>query len=185
MGLPDSAVRESRDRVRAAIRNAGYEFPIDRITVNLAPADLRKEGAAFDLPTALGILCATGLVKPERLAPALVVGELSLDGRVRPIRGVLPVALHCRRHGFGPLVVPAENAAEASVVERLDVIPVGTIPEAVEYLNGERAVEPIRTDAARWLANRTADAATSPTSGATRTPSARWRSPPPEVTTSS
>ena len=159
VGLPDSAVRESRDRVRAAIRNGGFEFPLERITVNLAPADLRKEGAAFDLPMALGILSATGLVKRERLEPALVLGELSLDGRVRPVRGVLPVALHCRQHGFGPLVVPAENATEASVVERLDVIPVGTMLEAVEYLNGVRAVEPIRADVTRWLTNRPADVA--------------------------
>src|SRR5262252_7045011 len=113
VGLPDSTVRESRDRVRAAIRNAGFEFPIERITVNLAPADLRKEGAAFDLPMALGILAATDLVKRERLERALVMGELSLDGRIRPVRGVLPVALHCRRTGHTPLVVPADNAEEA------------------------------------------------------------------------
>ena len=146
VGLPGSTVRESRDRIRAAIRNAGFEFPIERITVNLAPADLRKESAAFDLPMALGILCATGILKPDRLDRALVVGELSLDGRVRPVRGVLPVALHCRRHGYGPLVVPAANAAEASVVEAVDVIPVSTIHETVEYLNGERPVERVRTE---------------------------------------
>src|SRR5262249_61901040 len=103
---------------------------------------------------ALGMLRGTVLVKRERLAPARIVGELSLDGRVRPVRGVLPVALHCRQQGFGPLVVPAENAAEASVVERLDVIPVATMLEAVEYLNGVRAVEPIRTDVTGWLENR-------------------------------
>jgi magnesium chelatase family protein len=152
VGLPDSTVRESRDRIRAAVRNAGFEFPVDRITVNLAPADLRKEGAAFDLPMALGILCATGLVKPERLEGALVVGELSLDGRVRPVRGALPVALLCRRRGYAPLLVPAENAAEASVVDGVDVVPVGTIHHAVEYLNGEGALEPTRGDPARWLA---------------------------------
>ena len=100
VGLPDSTVRESRDRVRAAINNSGFQFPQERITVNLAPADLRKEGAAFDLPTAIGILAATGLVKPDRLDRALVLGELSLDGRVCPVRGVLPVALSCRRGGF-------------------------------------------------------------------------------------
>ena len=157
VGLPDSAVRESRDRVRAAIRNAGFEFTSDRITVNLAPADLRKEGAAFDLPMALGILCATGLVKPGRLEHGLVVGELSLDGRVRPVRGVLPIALHCRRHGYAPLVVPVDNAAEASAVERVDVLPVGTIADAVEYLNGERAVETARPDAVRWVGGQAAD----------------------------
>jgi magnesium chelatase family protein len=143
VGLPDSAVRESRDRVRAAIRNSRLEFPVDRITVNLAPADLRKEGAAFDLPTAIGILCATGLVKTGRLERALVLGELSLDASVRPVRGVLPVALHARREGFTPLLVPAANAAEAGVVAGIDVIPIATLHEAVEYLNGEREIAPI------------------------------------------
>src|SRR6266852_4805391 len=152
VGLPDSAVRESRDRVRAAIKNAGFEFPVERITVNLAPADLRKEGVAFDLPMALGILCATGLVKPERLERALVLGELSLDGRVRPVRGVLPVALHCRRQQHVLLIVPADNAAEASVVEGIDVIPVKTIHETVEYLNAERIIEPARADPTGCLA---------------------------------
>ncbi len=158
VGLPDSTVRESRDRIRAAIRNAGLEFPIDRITVNLAPADLRKEGSAFDLPMALGILCATGLVKTDRLDRALVVGELSLDGQVQPVRGVLPIALHCRRLRHALLVVPADNAAEASVVNGIDVIPVKTIHEAVEYLNAERVIEPVRTDPAGWLAARPAEA---------------------------
>jgi magnesium chelatase family protein len=148
VGLPDSTVRESRDRIRAAIHNAGFEFPFERITVNLAPADLRKEGSAFDLPMALGILFAIGLLKPERLARALVLGELSLDGRVRPVRGVLPVALHCRAQRLSPLLVPPENAAEAAIVEDLEIIPVETIHDAVEYLNGERRLEPARTVAA-------------------------------------
>ena len=142
VGLPDSTVRESRDRVRAAIRNVGLEFPIERITVNLAPADLRKEGAAFDLPMAVGILSATGVVKPGRLDRALVMGELSLDGSVRPVRGVLPVALHARREGFAPLLVPAANAAEASVVGGVEVIAIATLHDAVEYLNGEREIAP-------------------------------------------
>ena len=148
VGLPDSTVRESRDRVRAAIRNVGLEFPVERITVNLAPADLRKEGAAFDLPVALGILCATGLVKRERLDRCLVMGELSLDGSVRAVRGVLPVALHARRQGFGPLLVPADNAAEASVVAGIEAIAVGTLHDAVEYLNGEREIAPTGVDGA-------------------------------------
>jgi len=137
VGLPDSTVRESRDRIRAAIHNAGFEFPVDRITVNLAPADLRKEGAAFDLPMAVGILAATGLVKPGLLERAALLGELSLDGRVRPVRGVLPVALLCRQEGIPLLMVPAENAQEAAVVEGIDVIPVHTIHDTVEALNGE------------------------------------------------
>jgi len=146
VGLPDSTVRESRDRVRAAIRNAGFEFPIERITVNLAPADLRKEGAAFDLPTALGILRATEVVKPGRLERCLVMGELSLDGSVQPVRGVLPVALHARREGFGPLLVPAASAAEAGVVAGVEAIAIASLHDAVEYLNGEREIGPTRVE---------------------------------------
>ena len=146
VGLPDSAVRESRDRVRAAIRNAGFEFPTDRITVNLAPADLRKEGAAFDLPMAIGILSATGLVKPGRLERSLLMGELSLDASVRPVHGVLPVALHARREGFAPLLVPAGNATEASAIAGVEAIPIATLHDAVEYLNGERDIPPATFD---------------------------------------
>jgi len=151
VGLPDSTVRESRDRVRAAIRNAGFEFPVERITVNLAPADVKKEGAAFDLPMAIGILAATGLVKPERLDRALLVGELSLDGHVCAVRGVLPVALSCRRGRYGPLMVPADNAVEATVVTGLEVIPVRNLQEAVEFLNGEREPPATAIDPGRWL----------------------------------
>jgi magnesium chelatase family protein len=158
VGLPDSTVRESRDRVRAAIKNSGFEFPQERITVNLAPADLRKEGAAFDLPTAVGILTATGLVKPDRLDRALVLGELSLDGRVCPVRGVLPVALSCRRGGFTPLVVPADNAAEAAAVGGLRIIPVATLQETVDFLNGEREPPAPPANVGRWLTAPSADA---------------------------
>jgi magnesium chelatase family protein len=142
VGLPDSTVRESRDRIRAAIRNSGFEFPIDRVTVSLAPADLRKEGAAFDLPIALGILAATGVVKPGRLGRAVALGELALDGSVRPVRGVLAVALHCRAEGLGPLLVPAGSAAEAAAVGEVQAVPLGCLHDAVEYLNGERHISP-------------------------------------------
>jgi magnesium chelatase family protein len=157
VGLPDSAVRESRDRVRAAIRNAGLEFPVDRITVNLAPAELRKEGTAFDLPMALGILSATGLVKPARLEDTVVLGELSLDGHVRAARGVLPIALHCRRAGVARLLVPAANAAEAAVVCGLAVIPLHTLHDAVEYLNGERDILPEQPDSSAWASEDGSD----------------------------
>ena len=143
VGLPDSSVRESRDRVRAAIHNAGFEFPAERITVNLAPADLRKDGTAFDLPMAVGILAATGLVKPDLLERAALLGELSLDGRVRPVRGVLPVALLCRREGIPHLMVPGDNAREAAVVAGVDVIPVRSIHDTVEHLNGERPLRAV------------------------------------------
>jgi magnesium chelatase family protein len=159
VGLPDSTVRESRDRIRAAIRNAGFEFPIERITVNLAPADLRKEGAAFDLPMALGILAATGLIKPGRLEEVLVVGELGLDARVHPVRGVLPVALHCRRERLAALLVPAGNAAEAAVVGDIEVVPVATLQEAVDHLTGERPIPPIARDRAGLRASPAAETA--------------------------
>jgi magnesium chelatase family protein len=141
VGLPDSAVRESRDRVRAAIRNAGFDFPAERITVNLAPADLRKAGSAFDLPIALGILAATGVLKPAALAGTVVVGELSLDGRVQSVRGALPVALLCRRARLPTLLLPAANAAEAAVVDAVAAIPVRTVHEAVEHLSGEHPID--------------------------------------------
>jgi magnesium chelatase family protein len=144
VGLPDSTIRESRDRVRSAIRNAGYTFPMERITVSLAPADLRKEGAAFDLPIALGILAATGLVKGDRLSRFLLIGELSLDGEVQPVRGVLPIALACRREGLDGLLLPAANCREAAVVGNLAALPLRRLSEAVEWLAGERAIEPAR-----------------------------------------
>ncbi len=137
VGLPDSAVRESRERVRTAIRNAGFAFPSDRITVNLAPADLRKEGASFDLPIALGILSATGAVKDGRIGKFAVVGELALDGQIQPVRGTLAVGLACRRRGIGTLVVPVENAVEARAVEGLRVFAAPTLRQAVGLLNGE------------------------------------------------
>jgi magnesium chelatase family protein len=150
-------VRESRDRVRAAIRNSGFEFPIDRITVNLAPAEVRKVGTAFDLPMALGILSATGILKPGRAEDAAILGELSLDGRIQPVRGVLPVALHCRRRHVTRLLVPAGNAEEAAVVTGVTVIAVGTLHDALEYLNGERDIPAHRPGAGGWTADTNAD----------------------------
>ena len=137
VGLPDSAVRESRERVRSAIRNAGFAFPSDRITVNLAPADLRKEGASFDLPIALGILTATGAVSHGRIGPVAVIGELALDGQIRPVRGTLAIGLACRKGRIGALVVPVENAPEARAVAGLRVLAAGDLRRAVGLLNGE------------------------------------------------
>jgi magnesium chelatase family protein len=142
VGLPDSSVRESRDRIRAAIKNSGFEFPIERITVSLAPADVRKEGPAFDLPMALGILAAGGPLKPEWLTTLAVVGELSLDGAVCPVRGALPMALQCRREGIPRLLVPAANAAESAAIGGVTVIPLTTLRETIEYLRSERAIPP-------------------------------------------
>jgi magnesium chelatase family protein len=142
VGLPDSAVRESRERVRTAIRNAGFAFPNDRITVNLAPADLRKEGASFDLPIALGILSAIGLLKP-RVEPFAVVGELALDGQIQAVRGTLAVTLACRKRGIRTLLVPAGNRAEAGAVAGVRALGASTLGEAVALLNGEIAESPV------------------------------------------
>jgi magnesium chelatase family protein len=131
VGLPDTAVRESRERIRAAISNSGYFFPFQKVTINLAPADVKKEGASFDLPIALGILGASGdLGNIESLPDLMSVGELSLDGRVRPVRGVLSIAITARQNGIRSLLVPEENAKEAAVVQGIDVFPVRDLREA-------------------------------------------------------
>jgi magnesium chelatase family protein len=136
VGLPDASVRESRDRVRTAIRNSGFEFPGHRITVNLAPADIRKFGASYDLPIALGVLAAGGLIEPRMIEGVVLLGELSLDGTIQPIRGVLPVAVAARREGRAAILLPRANAPEAYVVDGLKVLPVDSLAEAVEALNG-------------------------------------------------
>jgi magnesium chelatase family protein len=135
VGLPDASVRESRDRVRAAIRNSGYDFPPHRITINLAPADVRKAGSSFDLPIALGILAAQGIVHAAGLPAFVVVGELSLDGTIHAARGVLPIAAAARQRNRAALLLPAANVREAVVVEGLRLLPVRTLRDAVELLN--------------------------------------------------
>jgi magnesium chelatase family protein len=135
VGLPDASVRESRDRVRTAIRNSGFEFPLHRVTVNLAPADIRKAGASFDLPIALGILAAAGDIARRDIADVLLLGELSLDGGIQATRGVLPIAAAARRHRCRALLLPHPNSAEAAVVEGLELYPVRSLNEAVSALN--------------------------------------------------
>ena len=146
VGLPDATVRESRDRVRAAIRNSGFEFPPHRITVNLAPADVRKAGSSFDLPIALGLLATSGRLARRAIDDTVVLGELSLDGGINGIRGVLPIAIAARRLGIRRLLLPPPNAAEASAVEGLEVCIARSLPEALEALNSpdraERAAGP-------------------------------------------
>jgi magnesium chelatase family protein len=146
VGLPDGAVKESKDRVKSALKNSGYEFPSRRITVNLAPADIKKEGAAFDLPISIGILAATGVVKERKTRNYLLLGELSLDGGVKPVRGCLSVAVAARDAGFNGVVVPRGNAREAAVVEGIEVIGVSELAEVVEFLNGDRSIPPCRVD---------------------------------------
>src|SRR4051812_43169871 len=124
VGLPEGAARESKVRVISALKNTGFELPQKRITVNLAPADIRKEGAAFELPIALGVLCAAELLEESPLSDYLFGGELSLDGHVKPIRGVLSLAAAARDGGFQGVMVPAANAAEAALVDRIQVLPV-------------------------------------------------------------
>ena len=135
VGLPDATVRESRDRVRSAIKNSGFEFPPHRITVNLAPADVRKAGSSFDLPIALGLLATSGQLTRRAVDDTVVLGELSLDGAINGIRGVLPIAIAARRLGLRRLLLPPQNAAEACVVDGLDVCVVRSLPEALEALN--------------------------------------------------
>lgn len=146
VGLPDGAVKESKDRVKAAIKNGGYSFPERRITVNLAPADIKKEGSSYDLPIAIGILTAIGVVKKDRLSDYVILGELSLDSRVRPIRGALPVTVGVKRAGLKGIIVPLENSKEAAVVSGVDVIPVETLPQVVNFLNGEEEIGPVEID---------------------------------------
>ncbi len=142
VGLPDSAVKESKDRVKAAIKNSGYEFPQRRITVNLAPADVKKEGACYDLPIALGILAATDLFDKTGLEQLAVVGELSLDGAVRGVRGLLPMVVSAKEQGLHTIFVPAENKDEAAIVDGINSIPIRFLYEAVEFLKGERLIPP-------------------------------------------
>ena len=142
VGLPDLTVRESRERVRSALRNSGFSFPQRKITVNLAPADLRKEGAAFDLPIAVGILAAEGLIPAAVLREVAMVGEVSLEGGIKPVHGVLSMALACRGRGIKGLFVPVENASEAAIVEDLPVYPVATIPQVIERLTGAQVLAP-------------------------------------------
>ena len=146
VGLPEASVKESRERVKSAITNSGYRFPDDRITVNLAPADIKKEGTGFDLPIALGILAATGVVPQEMVSRYLVLGELSLDGRVKPVRGSLPMALSAREAGHLAIIVPHENGREASVISDIDVLPVKTLSQVVGFLRGQTAIAPEKTD---------------------------------------
>jgi magnesium chelatase family protein len=146
VGLPEGAVRESKDRVRSALKNSGYEVPTRRITVNLAPADVKKDGSAFDFPIGLGILAASGLLPSQHLRAYTILGELSLDGRVKPVRGALPSATAARQSGLRGLLLPTANASEAAVVHGVDVIPVTTLAEAFEFLRGAQPIARVRVD---------------------------------------
>ena len=146
VGLPDAAVKESRDRVTTALSNSGFKFPMGRTTINLAPADVKKEGPSFDLPIALGIIAATEQITTDQFDNFAIVGELALTGAVRPVKGVLPIALRARAEGKAGVLVPADNAAEAAVVEGLQVIPVQNLREAAGFLEGDIKIAPVRVD---------------------------------------
>ncbi|MCE5334605.1 MAG: YifB family Mg chelatase-like AAA ATPase [Desulfobacteraceae bacterium] len=146
VGLPDNIVRESKDRVKAALQNSGYPFPAERITVNLAPAGLRKEGSGFDLPIAVGILAATGVIDPSKTEKRILSGELSLDGRVKPVAGCLPMAMLARDNGFIEMLVPASNAPEAAITGAVPVRPVSHLSDVVEYLCGRSEIRAYQAD---------------------------------------
>jgi len=146
VGLADIAVKESKDRVRSAIKNSGQKFPPHRITVNLAPADLKKEGSAFDLPIAVGILTRQGMIPQDALQGRMLVGELSLNGSVKPVRGALPMAILAKAEGYRAMIVPRENAPEAAIVGGIDIYPVGSLAETLAFFNQEIDLSPEQTD---------------------------------------
>jgi magnesium chelatase family protein len=146
VGLAEGAVRESKDRVKAALKNSGYHFPSDRITVNLAPADVKKEGSGFDLPIAIGILAATGLIPHSALTDHLIIGELSLDGTIRAIKGALSMAIMAKEQGLRGIYLPSENAMEAGVVEGIDVYPSDELSQLVQCLNGIARINAIKIE---------------------------------------
>jgi magnesium chelatase family protein len=148
-GLADTAVKESRDRIVAALQNNGIKFPVADITVNMAPADLRKEGSSYDLPLAIGILAAIGKVKPDLLSEYMIVGELGLDGMIQPVKGALPISIRARKEKFKGLIVPKQNEREAAVVNNLDVYGMESIMDVVNFLNGEGDYEPTVVDTRR------------------------------------
>jgi magnesium chelatase family protein len=154
VGLPDAAVKESRDRVTTALTNSGYKFPMGRTTINLAPADVKKEGPSFDLPIAVGMLAASEQMETDQLDNFIIVGELALTGAVRTCKGVLPLALRAKADGMTGILVPAENAAEAAVVDGLQVIPVQNLREAAQFLEGEIKIAPTKVDLAKLFAHQ-------------------------------
>ena len=154
VGLPDASVKESRERVRAAMKNSGYLFPNGRITVNLAPADQKKEGPAYDLPIALGLMACSGVIPPDSTAGTCIIGELSLDGSVRSVRGVLPMVIFARSCGMQAVMIPKENLPEVRCIEGIDILGVDSLIEAARHFRGEEKIRPEETIAYRQLLSR-------------------------------
>ena len=151
VGLPDTAVKESIERVRSSIVNSGFQYPETQSLINLAPADVKKVGPAFDLPVALGILACGGTLQSDSLREYVVIGELALDGRVRPVNGVLSMAMTSAEAGFTKMIVPLENANEAAVVKDIEVYPVGSLAQAVALLSEQLTAEPTQHRSAVFL----------------------------------
>jgi magnesium chelatase family protein len=183
VGLPDAAVRESRDRVRAALRNCGYDIPLTHITINLAPADIKKEGSGFDLPTALGILGAYGGLNKKEISDCLFVGELSLDGGIRSVRGALPIAIEARGRKSSRIVVPEVNAKEAAMVSGISVYPVKSFIDVVHFVNSGNGILPVAIDQQQLSVSRSIFHSTSKMCVASKPASARSKLPAPEDTT--
>ena len=146
VGLPDNAVKESHQRIDAALKNSGYKIPGKKITINLAPADIRKEGSAYDLTMAIAILAASGQIKSENLSKYVIMGELSLDGGLLPIKGALPIAMEARKSGFAGFILPEQNAQEAAVVDDLKVYGIKNLQEVINICNNESTIEPLDID---------------------------------------
>jgi magnesium chelatase family protein len=157
VGLPDAAVRESKDRVTTAISNSGYRWPRERTTINLAPADIKKEGPSFDLPIAVGMVAAAERAELPRLERCYVVGELALTGEIRPVKGALPIAVAAREQGMKAVILPAANAAEAAIVEGIEVYGVRNLREAYEFLSRKKDLQPVRGNAVERLAAASTD----------------------------
>jgi len=147
VGLPDSAVKESQQRIKSAVKNIGLSIPGKEITINMAPADIRKEGSVYDLPIAMGILAASNQVKSTEVSKYIILGELSLDGTIQPMKGILPIAIQAKKDGFKGVIVPAENSLEAAIVQEIEILGVSNLSDVVDFFNGEKIIEPtIYTD---------------------------------------
>lgn len=142
VGLPDSAVKESQQRIKSAVKNIGLTIPGKEITINMAPADIRKEGSVYDLPIAMGILAASNQVKSTEVSKYIILGELSLDGTIQPMKGILPIAIQAKKDGFKGVIIPAENSLEAAIVQDIEILGVSNISDVVDFFNGEKIIEP-------------------------------------------
>ncbi|MBO6762275.1 MAG: ATP-binding protein, partial [Roseivirga sp.] len=156
-GLPDSAVKESEHRIESVFKYFEYRMPRKKVVVNMAPADIRKEGSSYDLPIALGVLKSSGQIIADDLEKYVIMGELALDGTLRPIKGALPIAIEARKNGFKGFILPLENANEAAIVNNLDIIGVTNLVEAIEFLDGSRPIEPITYDTREHFFNHLND----------------------------